>query len=455
LIPRQFPRALRMTAVVLTVGSTGWVTTLLPATAQTMDGPAGVAIAQAPEVPTLPNSNVVDVEKNAGSTKTRPAFRLLPQFVPGSEDWSRPYADWLDNGYNQWLAAKKDVSERFKLDFGIDYSFFPQWGTKGQPVYASVFYPYVTWKPFKDTQFGSGEVNMVTSQQAYHSNQNTSSQAARLGIITFANDWTSDNVTWSTLAYTHTFPGQVSWLSLTVGQYNLFSFDPNEYAANAQTSFISYSFAQTATQTFPNAGFGGYGKIKTPDGQFNFAGGVQGGTDLSGGRLTTGGIDRGKLVSWGNAQWTPKFPGLGDGIYSLLFYEQPSVPNLSGRSTGISLSISQDLTDRYGAFLRINNATGSDIPIRTSYAAGAVWNNPIRRNRSDQLGFAVGWNKTNHSFTGNTGVRDGEWVTELFYKATIFKGMHITPDIQVFWDPALAPHASPEAVFTVRTTVTF
>ena len=84
-----------------------------------------------------------------------------------------------------------------------------------------------------------------------------------------------------------------------------------------------------------------------------------------------------------------------------------------------------------------------------------MWNNPIRRNRSDQLGFAVGWNKTNHSFTGNTGVRDGEWVTELFYKATIFKGMHITPDIQVFWDPALAPHASPEAVFTVRTTVTF
>jgi hypothetical protein len=240
-----------------------------------------------------------------------------------------------------------------------------------------------------------------------------------------------------------------------VGQYNLVTFDPNEYAANAQTSFISYSFAQTATQTFPNAGFGGYGRIKTPDGQFNFAGGVQGGTDLTGGRLTTGGIDRGKLVSWGNAQWTPKLPSLGDGIYSLLIYEQPSVPNVSGRSTGISLSISQDLTERYGGFLRINNATGSDIPIRTSYAAGAVWNNPIRRNRSDQLGLAVGWNKTNHSFTGTSGVRDGEWVTELFYKATIFKGMHITPDVQVFWNPAFAPNAGPEAVFTVRTTVSF
>ena len=161
------------------------------------------------------------------------------------------------------------------------------------------------------------------------------------------------------------------------------------------------------------------------------------------------------MVKWGNAQWTPKVPGLGDGIYSVLLYEQPFVPNVSSRSTGVSLSISQDLTDRYGAFLRVNNATGPDIPIRTSYAGGAIWNNPIGRNRADQLGVAAGWNKTNHQSVGTVGVRDGEWVSEIFYKATIFKGMHVTPDIQVFWNPALAPHAGPEAVFTVRTTVTF
>src|SRR3977135_1247720 len=138
MIPRQFSRALRMTAVVLTVGSTGWVTTLLPATAQTMDGPAGVAIAQAPDGPSLPNSNVVDGEKNAGSTKTRPAFRLLPQFVPGSEDWSRPYADVLNTEYDKWLAFKKGISEQYKLDFGVDYSFYPQWGTTGAPGCATV-----------------------------------------------------------------------------------------------------------------------------------------------------------------------------------------------------------------------------------------------------------------------------------------------------------------------------
>jgi Carbohydrate-selective porin, OprB family len=417
--------------------------------------PVGEAGSATPAPPTLPGSTVVDVGREAGSTKSTPAFRLLPQFVPGSEDWSRPYADVLDGYYNQWLAFKKGISDQYNLDLAIDYSFYPQWGTKGQPVYLNVYYPSATWRAFTDTPIGSGKIDVVSSHQAYFSTQNTSTQATRLGLITFANDWTKDNFAWSTVAYTHTLPGSLNWLSFTFGQYNLFSFDPNEYAANAQTGFISYSFAQDATQTFPNAGLGGYGRIKTPDGQFSLAGGVQGATDLNGGRLTTQGFDKGKLVNWGNAQWTPKFPVLGDGIYSLLVYDQPFVPFVSGHSVGTSFSASQDITEKYGVFLRLNSATGADIPIRRSYAWGGVWNNPIGRNGNDQLGLAAGWNKTNHDLTGYAGTRDGEWVSEIYYKATIFKGMHVTPDIQVFWNPALAPKASAEAVFTLRTTVSF
>lgn len=439
----------------------------LPALAQTPEA----ALAQAPGpvlvqpsapytagtqgVPTLPNSNVTDIDQAVGSTKTRPAFFLLPRYVPGSEDWSRPYADALDAQYAKWVSFKDEISAKYNLTFGLDYSFYPQWGTKSSPVYLNSFYPYATWKPFTNTPVGSGQIDIVTSHQAYFSDQNTSSQASKLGLITFANDWTRDNFAWSTMTYKHTLPGDMSWLSVAVGQYNLFSFDPSQYAANAQTSFIGYSFSQDATQTFPNAGFGTYAQVKAPNGQFNFAGGVQGGTDLNGGTLTTDGFDHGQLVSWANAQWTPTLTGLGAGIYSLLIYEQPFVPGVSSRSTGISLSLSQALTERYGAFLRVSNATGPDIPIRTSVAAGGVWNNPIGRNRSDQLGFAVGWNKTNHELVGDSGVRDGEWATELFYKATIFKGMHVTPDVQVFWNPGLMTASSPVAVFTLRTTISF
>lgn len=427
-----------------------------PARAQSSDSQdVGATAGQALLLPTLPGSSIIDVSEAVGSTKTRPAFFLLPRFVPASTIWSKPYTDVLDQEYDKWLATKQTISNDYNLDLSIDFSFFPQWGTSGKPVYAAIYYPSATFRPFTDTPVGSGEIEVTTAHQTFFTTNDTNTQAAHLHLISFANDWTQDDFYWSTVAYTHTLPGSMNWLSFTVGQYNLFSFDPNEYAANAQTSFISYSFAQDATQTFPNAGFGGYASVKTPDGRFNFAGGVQGGTDLDGGVLTTNGFDHCRLVDWGNAQWTPTVSGLGDGIYSLLIYEQPFVPMVSHSSTGVSLSISQELTDRYGTFLRVNNATGPGIPIRTSYAGGAVWNNPIERNPADQAGLALGWDKTNHQAVGTTGVRDGEWVAELFYKATIFKGMNLTPDVQMFWNPGLTLNAGPVAVFTLRTTVSF
>jgi hypothetical protein len=404
----------------------------------------------------MPTSSVADVDKTSSSTKGMPAFRPVPILGPEFTDWWKPYADGLDAQYDKWLTFKKSISDQFNLDLAVDYSFFPQWGTKSNPMYLNIYYPSAAWRPFTGTAIGSGEIDVVTSHQDYASKQDAVSQAARLGLISFANDWTYDDFAISTLAYTHTLPGSWSWLSVTVGQYNLFSFDPNQYAANAQNSFISYSFAQDGTETFPYAGFGGYGQVKTPDGQFSFAGGVQGGTDPNGGTLTASGLHHGRLVRWGNAQWTPTIDGLGKGMYSLLIYEQPFVPLIASHSTGISFSASQELTNRYGAFLRINNATGSDLPVRTSYAAGGVWNDPLLRNGNDQLGLAVGWDKTNREMLARlVEVRAGEWVTEVFYRANVFKGMHITPDVQLFWNPALAPSAGPVAVFTLRTTLSF
>src|SRR5947208_9125651 len=75
-----------------------------PARAQLADNPGSAANPlptgpQATPVPTLPESNVPDVSATVGSTKTRPAFRLLPQFDPGAEEWSRPYRDGLNAGY--------------------------------------------------------------------------------------------------------------------------------------------------------------------------------------------------------------------------------------------------------------------------------------------------------------------------------------------------------------------
>jgi porin len=414
---------------------------------------AGTAAVSAPGSPAAP-----DIDLEEGETKTRPALDTFPELGFGSStDWTQTFSTPFNRTYDSYLESKKTISEQYNFDFSMDVSQYVQFGSKGNPVWLNVFYPTATWRPFTDTAIGSGEINFTFGHQAYFSGTNTGIQAERLGLITLPNDWASDNFSWSTIAYTHTLPGSLNWLSITGGQYNLFSFDPSEYAGNAQTTFISYSFAQDATQTFPNAGLGAYLQAKAPNGQFRAAGGFQGATDLSGSMITTSGIAHGNVLGWGNLQWTPTINGLGDGIYSLLVYEQPSIPNVSNSSTGISFSASQALTDKWGAFLRVNNATGSDIPIATSVDFGGVRNNPFDRNPLDQAGLAFGWNKTNQDFVGVLpgGVRAGEWVSEIYYRYTLVKALSLTPDAQVFWNPALRPSDGPGAVFTLRATVSF
>jgi hypothetical protein len=44
---------------------------------------------------------------------------------------------------------------------------------------------------------------------------------------------------------------------------------------------------------------------------------------------------------------------------------------------------------------------------------------------------------------------------ELYYNYALFKGLWLTPDIQLYFDPALRPGCGPAAVLTFRTTALF
>jgi hypothetical protein len=386
----------------------------------------------------------------AGS-KTRPPPEERPRIGIGT-------ATALDRDYDSYLEFKQRMRERYNLDFSLDFSLYWQTGTPdgGKPVWLGVYYPSVTWRPFTNTAVGSGKIEVTFGQQAYFSKTNTGNQAARLGLITFPNASVIDNFSWDTLAYTHTLPGAMNWLSVTLGQYNLFDFDPNAYAANEQTNFISYPFVQGASETFPNAGLGSYATAKIGS-EFSFSAGFQGATNLSGRAISQRGFETGKYVPWANLQWTPTFSGYGIGIYSVLIYDQPFIEGVSRHSTGFSLSLSQQLSTKWAGFLRANTASGADTPIRTSIGVGGIRNDPFRLNPTDQAGIAVAWNETNHKNVGQLpgGVRGGEWVTELYYNYTVFKGMTVTPDAQVFWNPALDRSRGASAVFTLRTTLSF
>ena len=300
----------------------------------------------------------------------------------------------------------------------------------------------------------SGRIGVVHFRDAanqFWTKTNSGSQQARLGLITPPNAQTTNLREYDQLMYTHTFPDRWKWLSVTAGQYSFAAYDSNQYAGNAQTNFISYALVQNATQTYPNGGLGAYAQAATPDQQFTFAGGFQGATNVTGDALSSRGFATGKYAYFVAGEWVPNF--LGGGAYSLLGYSRPSVPQQPSNSLAVSFNAVQNIDAKWGVFLCANGASGTAIPIETSVVWGGIYNNPFGRNKLDQVGLGIFWDKTNHKV--GQPARNAEWGAELYYNYTIFKGLWLTPDIQLYFDRALNPGAGPAAVFTIRTTVFF
>ena len=152
--------------------------------------------------------------------------------------------------------------------------------------------------------------------------------------------------------------------------------------------------------------------------------------------------------------WTPTVLG-GQATYSVLYYNQPSIPLQPIAGQGLSFSASQPIGDKWGLFLRANTAWQSSFAIQSSIAGGAVYVDPLNRHPQDRIGLALAWNATNMSLYQGTFVRPSETMMEAFWAFTAFRSLLITPSIQLYLEPALAPNAEISAVFSLRLTQLF
>src|SRR6516162_5066490 len=391
----------------------------------------------------------------AGPPVARPKHKPINLEIEApSLDFTQDITKALNDFHDEYRGFKKELRRDYDLHYSMTVSIIPQWGIPdgGPGVVQMVYTPYVTWSPFTDTAVGSGSFSVAMQQTQFWTKTTTQSQQARLGLITPPNDQTTNVRQYNQLMYTHTLPDAWNWLSITVGQYTFAAFDSNQYAGNVQTNFISYPLAQNGTQTYPYGALGAYAQATTLDQQFSSAGGFQGATNVTGDTLTARGFSTGKYAYFVAGEWAPNF--LGGGAYDLLGYSQPSVPQQPSNSQGVSLSAVQNIDSKWGLFLRANGASGTAIPIETSVAWGGIRNNPFLRNKLDQVGFGVFWDKTNLKAVAQP-ARNAEWGAELYYSYTVFKGLRLTPDIQLYLDPALKPGAGPSAIFTIRTTALF
>ncbi|MBO5911251.1 MAG: carbohydrate porin [Elusimicrobiaceae bacterium] len=350
-----------------------------------------------------------------------------------------------------WQDAKH-IANKMGLDIGVDVSYLAQRAAPNgkQTAIQGVYYPYLTWNLFKNDTFGAGQLNINYTFVRYWGTQATYLQN-RINTATAFNDYAGNQEFFSQFSYTHTMPGDLNWLSITVGQFPLYNFDGTTYLDNQQTALMNFALSQNATSAYPSASFGGYVQAQTKD--FTLAAGYQDGTNISGEHIELGDAFSGKYTTFGYAAWTPNFH-IGAGQYAFLYYYQPSVKKQPGGVHGWSFNMQQNMGDKWAVFGRANGSNNGVTGIKNSYALGGALLNPFNRNSQDAILLGVAYNRLSPAGQGYPNyMRSGETALELAWVWGIGKLVTITPDLQLYPRAAFNNQKEFATVVGLRTTV--
>jgi hypothetical protein len=376
-----------------------------------------------------------------------PALLLALAATPATAQDATPETPYLD--------FKGHLQDDYNLSYNVVVSMLPQFGVQpgDRPIVSMLLAPSITWNPLNDTPFGDGELTASIVQAQYFTGANAVTLQTTLGVNSAPNDFTYNQLQRMQLMWTQKLPGGI--LEVTVGQYQFSGIDANVYASNQQVNFINFGLTQTSSQTYPAAGLGGFAKLNLPKG-FALYGGLQNAEDVNGLAYTAGGFSRHNIAWFAAAEWTGDIPTLGGGKYTLFGYHQPSVADQPGASHGLSFNAAQRLGDKWAAFLLANQANGAVLGIQAAIGGGVIRFNPWGLNDDDQLGMGLSWNRTNKNAFPNEAVRASEIVAETYANFTLVPSHLLAgPDIQIYPNPALKPHAGAAAVLSLRATATF
>ena len=373
--------------------------------------------------------------KRQATNKARNAFselEMLPQ----------KYAD-----FKKWL------NDKFGFSYTLDASFLPQRGAPNgsKTSTQTQYYGTATWNMFNSDLIGSGSATIAYTAVRYWG-INGSILSNNMGILMSQNDYSTNGNYFDQLSYTHTLPGKMDWLSITLGQFPMYNFDGGDYDANQQINFLNYALSQNGSSAYSTASLGGY-ITATPNNEWSFALGVQNANNITGATISWDKFKKGKFTSFAALTYNPTLWDL-PGEYSIMVYHQPSTGEQPCNTRGWSLNLQQNITDKIALFGRINGASETPETAKQSYVLGAVYNNPFNHNSLDQIGLAGAMNKLNKSVNGPR-TRSWENVLEGYYAFGISNFMTITPDVQIYVNPGANPNHSTATVVSLRATLMF
>ncbi|AHK63361.1 carbohydrate porin [Chlamydia avium] len=330
-----------------------------------------------------------------------------------------------------------------------------------QPVWQFYVSPSVSWQIYNSPTAGVGSIDFSYTLVRYWRN-NAQNADNSLGIAGEINDYSTRANTLNNLTFSQTFPGNL--LTISLGQYSLYSIDGTAYDNDQQSGFISYALSQNASATYSLGSVGAYVQF-TPTPAINVQVGLQDAYDVLGSAFEIRNINKMKYNYYGYFSWSPQFR-TGGGQYSALIYSTRSVPEQPEATKGWSLNFGQYLGEKLYVFGRWNGSTGNVVNLNRSYVLGLASPNPMNRNPQDLFGIACAINHVNtqvfntQTTTPNTRtsvpatttqkIRQHETVIEAF--ATLGFGPHIsiTPDFQLYIDPALRTNKRSVTVYGIR-----
>ncbi len=356
--------------------------------------------------------------------------------------------------FDNYQDFKNRLNKKYGFDYSVDVSILEQRSAPSGKHNAvqGYLYPSFTWEMFNNKN-GVGTLNFAYTVIRY-GNHNANDLANNSGFVTPINDYASGENEFNELYYTYQFGGKYNWLTFGVGQFPIYNFDGTDYDANQQINFLNESLSQNASASYTQAGVGVYAQIN-PNDNWTIAFGGQDGTNVDAPSIRFNDLSDEHYTTFGYVAYTPTIKGLGDAEVSLLVYNQPWVKEQPQTTNGWSLNLSQNIGEKLSVFARVNETSGDVEEIRQSWVLGGVYNNPFDRNPLDQIGLAYAYNKIDEKAVGEKVNHKAEQVVEAFWSFGIGDMVVVTPDVQLYINPALNQKSNYGFATSLRATVMF
>lgn len=358
------------------------------------------------------------------------------------------------NSESTYPDFKNNLNKKYGFDYNFDISVLGQRSSPNGENNAvqTYLYPSFTWTTF-DNNYGIGTLNFAYTIIRY-GNHKAGYLAENSGFVLPINDYPENQDEFSELYYAYQPKGRWNWLTLAIGQFPLYNFDGTAYDSNQQVNFLNDSLAQNASASYTQAGIGSYVQI-SPNDEWSFAFGGQDATNVDAVSVRFNHLNEKHYTTFGYLAYTPTITGVGESEISLLLYNQPGVTEQPETTNGWSLNLSQNIGESFSVFARINEVSGSVEPVRQSWVLGGVYNNPLGRNSLDQIGLAYAYNKLDEEAVGEKLFHKTEQIVEAYWAWGIGDMLTITPDVQMYINPALNEKSNYGFVTSLRATMFF